>query len=147
MWRLPYLALFLNLIIIWRMPKRLSKSEIYATWFTVACINFSSDIILALHLKLYEIAQPGIQLWVHVLEWTLGASYGIIYLNFLPTKARSFALYVIAWLVYSVLFEAVLVHVKYIIYDGWKLWYSAVYYFFTLLFLRWHINYIRRNAK
>ncbi|WP_127588797.1 hypothetical protein [Paenibacillus koleovorans] len=64
MWWSTYFALAINLIIIAFMPKRLTKVEIYVTWIIIVCINLSSDIILALYFKLYELDEPGIQFMV-----------------------------------------------------------------------------------
>src|SRR4051812_47291250 len=119
MWWFPYTALGINLIIIRFMPKRLTIKEIYVTWFVIAMINLSSDIILSKYFKLYEINGGGFQLRVHLLEWTLAASFGIIFLNFMPQKLNKFILYLIAWLVFSMIFEALLVILKFINYMGW----------------------------
>jgi hypothetical protein len=147
MWWIPYTALLINLVVIWLMPKRLSKVEIYAIWFVTVCINFSTDIVLAIYFDLYELAGEGIQLGVHLLEWTLSPSYGIIFLNFLPRRTFNWILYLIGWTVYSVLFEALLVNVDFVVYSGWKLWYSAIYYLLALLFVRWQLHFIRRLGK
>jgi hypothetical protein len=144
MWWFTYIALAINLIIIWFMPKRLTHKEIYVTWFVIAIINLSSDIVLDLYLHLYHISSGGVQLRVHLLEWTLGASYGIIYLNFLPKTLKKFIPYLIVWTIYSFTLEAVLVHINYINYTGWRIWYSLPIYILYLIFLRWHIHYIRK---
>jgi len=146
-WLLPYIALIINIFIIWFMPKRLTNQEIYVTWFIIALINLSSDVVLSLYYKLYELAKPGIQLRVHIIELTLAASYGIIYLNFMPQKLLKFVLYTVIWVAFSLFFESVLVHFKFINYTGWKLLYSVPYYIFAFLFLRWHIHYIRIANK
>ncbi|MFP5111945.1 hypothetical protein ACSU64_06140 [Bacillaceae bacterium C204] len=145
MWWFTYTALSINLLVIWFMPKRLTLKEIYVTWFIIAMINLSSDFVLCLYFKLYELDGSGIQLRVHLLEWTLGASYGIIFLNFMPKKVHKFILYLTVWVAYSLFFEAVLVHLKYVNFTGWKLLYSAPYYICAFLFLRWHIHFIRTN--
>jgi hypothetical protein len=143
-WIASYLALVINLIIICLMPKRLTKKEIYVTWFVIALINLSTDVLLCLDFRLYELAEPGVQLSVHVLELTLGPSYGIIYLNFMPEQNRKFYPYIAAWVAYAVIFEFIMVQVDFVNYSGWKLWYSAIYYVFAYLFLRWHLYYIRK---
>jgi hypothetical protein len=147
MWWFTYIALVVNLLIIWFMPKRLTRSEIYVTWLIIACINLSADIILALYFKLYELDGKGIQLGVHFLELTLSPSYGIIYLNFMPRTVKNFIWYLIGWVSISVLFEYVLIHFRFINYSGWELWYSALFYPIPFLFLRWHLDFIRKNAN
>jgi hypothetical protein len=141
----PYLALVINLLIIWFMPKRLSGREIYVTWPIIALINLSSDIILDLYLNLYELAGPGVQILVHIIEVTLGASFGIIFLNFMPIKLRAFTSYMGVWLVISLLFELLMVKVGFITYSGWVWWYSIPYYIAALYFVRWHLFFIRKN--
>lgn len=140
---LPYLVLFVALIIICFMPKRLSKVEIYVTWFVVALINSSVDIVLSFCFHLYSLAGEGIQFSVHIIEITLGSAHAILYLNFMPVKKRAFLWYLSGWLVYSVALEAIFVHFDFIHYSGWKLWYSAIFYIVALLYTRWHLFFIR----
>lgn len=144
MWWFTYTALAINFIIIWFMPKHLTMKEIYVTWFIVALINLSTDVVFDLYLHLYHLSSGGVQIRVHILELTLGASYGIIYLNFMPKRWSKFILYMAAWLAISLIFEVALVHIKFVNYSGWRLLYSVPYYTFFLLFLRWHIHFIRK---
>ncbi|HWJ79950.1 MAG TPA: hypothetical protein VNR61_17955 [Niallia sp.] len=139
----PYVILFLALLLIWYMPKHLSKVEIYVTWFVIALINLSVDIVLSFVFNLYELGEEGIQLSVHIIELSLGSAHGIIFLNFMPQKRKRFLSYFLFWLIYSVLLEAGLVHFKFIHYSGWKLWYSFIFYSLALLYTRWHLFFIR----
>lgn len=142
----PYLALVANLIIIWFMPKRLTPREIYASWAVIALINLSTDIALDLNFNLYQLAGPGVQLKVLFIELTLGSSFGIIFLNFMPRKIHTFAFYMAGWLVISILFELLMVKMGFIRYTGWKLWYSTPFYIATFLFVRWHLFFLRKES-
>jgi hypothetical protein len=144
MYWLPYLVLMVNVVIIWLMPKNLTKLEIYINWVVIALINLSTDIIFSFYFKFYELADPGLQLGVHIIELTLAASFGILYLNFIPKNRKFFWLYLAGWLVLSILFEFALVKVNFINYFTWKLWYSVPYYLTALLFTRWHQSLINR---
>lgn len=55
MYWFPYSALAVNLLIIWLMPKSLTNKEIYVSWFVVALINMSTDLVLSLYFRLYEL--------------------------------------------------------------------------------------------
>lgn len=145
MYWLPYTILVINLLIIWFMPKRLTIKEIYATWFVIALINLSTDVLLSLYFKLYELNGPGVQLAVHFIELTLGASFGIIYLNFMPFNWRSFTIYTAIWAVFSIIFELVMVKCQFINYMEWKIWYSIPYYIVAFLFMRWHLVFLRKE--
>ncbi|WP_400243912.1 hypothetical protein AB3U99_22240 [Niallia sp. JL1B1071] len=142
MW-FPYIYLIFTLIIIWFMPKRLTKVEIYVTWFVVALINLSSDIILSFVFHMYELGPKGVQLSVHLIELTLGSIHGILYLNFMPHDVKKFIPYFFAWFVYSILLESILIYFGFITYSGWSLWYSGIYYVIALIYTRWHLNFIR----
>lgn len=146
MW-FPYLYLLLTLIIILFMPKRLTKVEIYVTWFVVALINLSSDLILSFVFHMYELGPKGVQLSVHFIELTLGATHGIIYLNFMPQHFKNYIPYFCAWLFYSVLLEFLLLSFEFLTYSGWHLWYSRIYYAFALLYTRWHLTFIRSEKQ
>ena len=139
----PYSYLAVTLIIIWFMPKHLTKKEIYVTWFVVALINLSSDVILSLVFHLYELGPNGVQLYVHIIELTLGSTHGIIYLNFMPHGLRKFIPYFFGWLVYSILLESILIYFGFVTYSEWKLWYSGIYYAVALGYARWHLAFIR----
>lgn len=141
----PYLALVINLLIIWFMPKRITGREIYATWAVIALINLSTDVTLDLYFRLYELGGPGVQIGVHFIELTLGASFGIIFLNFMPRKNSAFVLYILAWLVITILFELLMVKVGFIRYTGWEWWYSVPYYIAAFFFVRWHLAFIRKE--
>lgn len=145
MYWLPYTILVINLLIIWFMPKRLTIKEIYATWFVIALINLSTDVLLSLYFNLYELNGPGVQLAVHFIELTLGASFGIIYLNFMPFNWRSFTIYTAIWTVFSIIFELVMVKCQFINYMEWKIWYSIPYYIVAFLFMRWHLVFLRKE--
>ena len=145
MWWFVYAATAINLIVIWFMPKRLTRREIYVTWFFIVPINISVDMINNFYFHLYHLDGEGMQLRVHLIEWTLGPSYGIIFLNFMPQALRSFVWYTGGWVAYSVLFEWVTVHLHFLTYTGWKLWYSLLVYIAIFLLLRWHIRYIRKT--
>ncbi|WP_216772736.1 hypothetical protein [Metabacillus halosaccharovorans] len=142
-WLLPYLSLFINLVIIRFMPKHLTNKEIYISWFVVALINLSSDIVLSLYFRLYELNGDGVQLSVHIIELTLGASYGIIFLNFMPKAMKRFIVYCVYWLIFSLIFESLLVYTDFIHYFEWNIWYSALYYLAAFFFIRWHLYFIR----
>jgi hypothetical protein len=142
----PYLALVINLLIIWFMPMRLTAKEIYSSWAVIALINLSTDVALDLYFHLYELGGPGVQLRVHFIEVTLGASFGIIFLNLMPRKIHTFAFYMIGWLVITILFELLMVKVGFIRYTGWEWWYSVPYYIAAFFFVRWHLFFLRKGS-
>jgi hypothetical protein len=144
MYWLPYLILVINLLIIWLMPKHLTKQEIYISWFVIALINLSTDVVFSFYFEFYELAGPGVQLSVHIIELTLGASFGIIFLNFMPGKIRPFLLYVTAWIAISMMFELMFVKVHFLNYFTWQPWYSVLFYFGALLYMRWHLWFLRK---
>lgn len=145
MYWFPYLSLAINLLVIRYMPRRLTRKEIYVSWVVIALINLSTDVILSLYFRLYELNGGGVQLGVHIIELTLGASFGIIFLNFMPESKRSFFFYTAVWVIFSLLFEMVTVKLNFLNYFSWKWCYSAPYYFAAFLFVRWHLHFIRSN--
>lgn len=144
-WFIPFTSLVINLLVIYFMPKHISKKEIYISWFVIALINLSSDVVLSLHFNLYELGREGLQLRVHFIELTLGASYGIIFLNFMPKDRMKFAVYTILWVAYSIVFELLMMKVNFITTYEWEIWYSVPYYFLCCWFLRWHLHFIRNG--
>ncbi|WP_090637396.1 hypothetical protein [Paenibacillus sp. UNC496MF] len=84
---------------------------------------------------------------MHGLELVLGPSFGVLYVNFMPESRRRFWIYAAAWLVFAMLLEALLVHVRFIVYMHWHLGYSACFYAVALALARWHRRFNRRLSK
>lgn len=144
MWYMIF-ALLINLIIIWFMPKRISKQEIYISWLILAFIAFFADALIGQIIDLYDFQEPGIQLSDLLIDALVPPSYGIIFLNFLPTERKKSLRYIIYWTIYSVVFEigSVLSGFEDIS-KGWNPWfYSPPIYFLVFKFLRWHLHFIR----
>lgn len=140
-------ALIINLIIICFMPKRLSKKEIYLSWLIIAFIAFYSDVFFGVVIDLYDFGKPNVQFSDMLVDALLPASYGIIFLNFLPSDRKKSLKYIIYWTIFSVVFEigSVLFGFEDIS-KGWKPWfYSPPIYFLVFVFLRWNLHYIRKR--
>lgn len=142
-----YASFLVNVLIIWFMPKRLTRQEIYVSWGIAALLNLSTDVIFDLYLRMYDLGPPGIQMSVHLMELTLGASYGVMFLNYMPEPIGRYLWYLVGWVAYSLLFEIVTIKIHFITYHGWKLWYSACVYIVVFLFLRWHLHFLRNESR
>jgi hypothetical protein len=135
-----------NYLIIWFMPKNLSRQEMYSTFGIVSIITISVDITLAdTWLHLYEIWKPGIQISAVLVEAFLTPSFAVLYLNFMPSKRSKFVTYLLIWVIGSVVFEWLSVQFHYLTYYKWSIWYSFPIYLIVFLFLRWHINFLRKT--
>jgi len=140
-------AFIINLIIIWFMPKRLSKQEIYISWLIIAFIAYFSDGFLGQIFDLFDFQEPELQIGDMLVDALLPPSYGIIFLNYLPTERNKSLSYIIYWTIFSVVFEigAVLSGFEDIS-KGWNTWlYSPPIYFLVFVFLRWHLHFIRKR--
>lgn len=147
MWLLTYGTVIILGLIVYFMPKKITRKEMYITWFVISAITLFTDIIVGASFDLFNFGvdkKPRVP--ETILEVTLSPLASIIFLNFMPKKLLKFYLYVIAWTIASILFEYACLKVGYLSYKGWKLIYSAPFYIFTSLFLRWHYKYIRDNV-
>lgn len=138
---LSYLIL---MIIILKMPKRLSLQEFYITFLVVSFHTLLADILFADIMDLYDLMRiNGPQYSDIVIQTTIPALFGFIYLNFMP-KDR-FIGYYIFWIVFSIIYEQISRYFGYIDYKGWKIWYSVLFYMYACAFMRLHHKFIRKT--
>jgi hypothetical protein len=133
------------LSIILFMPKRITWQEGYITWGIVSLITIVSDIFLGQLLDKYDLLdKPGPQFIDVLIEISLPAAFGIVYMNFMPKGKGKVTLYLVFWVIFSVGYEHLSRYFGYVHYKGWKIWYSVVFYIFACLFMRWHYVFIRK---
>jgi len=132
-------------LIILITPKRLTKQEVYITWIIVSLLTLLSDLTFGLFWDKYDLMNSkGPEPLDLIVEITLPALFGIIYVNFIPAGKRKFILYLLFWVAFSVGYEQISRVFGYISYKGWKVWYSIIFYLTVCLFMRWHSRFIRK---
>jgi hypothetical protein len=136
-----------TILIIFLMKKRITKQEIISTACFVSLVTIVSDLYFGEILDLYDLMKPGPQVSDMIFELTLPATFGIIYANFMPKKIGDYIWYLIFWVFFSVLYEQLSRYFGYVIYKGWKVHYSFVFYIFACLFTRWYFFLIMNNNK
>lgn len=132
------------LIIVWFIPKRLHRKDIYTIWISMSYLEIVVDLYLAIVLDLYYFAgskeiDPG-ALTIKLLSAPL---FAVLFLNYMPNSYARFIPYWFIWAMFSTFFEWTTVYFGYLTYTGWKLGYSAIFYFFIFPFLRWHYLYTK----
>lgn len=132
---------------VWRMPKHLTVREMYASFVMLAWINLATDCFLSQTIPLYYMGETPLMEWYSfIVESLMGPSFGLIYLNFLPQNEYRIPIYLSTWVTASVVFEAICVSIGYLVYTGWKLWYSIFAYIIIFFCLRWHLNFLRDSS-
>lgn len=126
------------------LPKRLTKKEIYITYFVMIALTIYTDLFLGLMLDLYDFINPDVSASDLILQIALPPTAGVLVLNFMPAGNKLFVLYLIVAVALALFFEWLSVKTGYLVYKGWTLYYSALVYAFGLLFLRWHLRFIRK---
>lgn len=148
MYWFPSIETVIVLLIVWLMPKRLTRPEIYITWGFMAGLTLYIDFFFVLLCRLYIQGTPDVDWQVLIFEALLSPAFGVIFLNFMPSRQKAFIGYLCLIVVpFSLLNEALALHFRYITYTGWKLWYSPAVYIGGMLFLRWHIHFLRSERK
>lgn len=134
------------LIFIWFMPKRLSRKEIYITWWIPSAIAYFLDLTFGVApWDLFDfLKDPKPEMQSIIVEMIMPACFAIIFLNYMPKKRLPFLFYLAGYVLLSVIMEWLTTLSGYLIYKGWKLWYSGLVYAAGCLFLRWHLYFIRR---
>ncbi|TDF99339.1 hypothetical protein E1757_05630 [Paenibacillus piri] len=142
-----YVSAVIFIVAILFSPKRLSKSDIYFTWFIMAALTIYIDLFFGYILDLYDFVKPNLTVIDLILEASLVPAAGILIVNFLPKRTRNFAIYLIAVVCLSIVFEWLSTITGYLVYKGWKLIYSVPIYTLGVMYLRWHLHYLRRTTK
>lgn len=139
------LLLFISVLafslIVYYMPKHLTKLEMYATSLFAAVLQLLTDTFLEFKYDLYGYFTEGVD-WITL--WVIFIVYpcvNIIFLNFFPSQGKlsDKGLYIIAWSAFAVVYEWIAVHTEYFYYNEWELLYSVPIYpvLYFLLFLNW----------
>ena len=145
MWILSFGTVFVFSVIIWFMPKRISRKEMYITWLAIAAITLFIDLIFGVSLDAYDFgedAKPRIP--ETIIQVTLTPLASIIFLNYMPQKRGRFGLYVGGWTIFAILFEWACVKTGYLSHKNWRFFFSIPFYIATSIYLKWHLNYIRK---
>lgn len=141
-----YIVTLLLAIIVWFMPKRLSRQEMYSVWIIVSYIEITVDLTLGVVFDLYYFVEgKSISPQAIFLKTIMAPLFGIIFSNFMPRSFKKFIPYALFWAIFSTFFEWLTIKSGYLTYTGWKLWWSGVFYLFAVLFMRWHLSFIRRT--
>ncbi|CAM3798760.1 hypothetical protein GCM10009865_05890 [Aeromicrobium ponti] len=136
------------LLIILKMPKRLSLPEVYITFLVVSFHTLFADLLFADILDLYDLMkQNGPQFSDLAIQITLPVLFGILYLNFMPNEKEKFIPYFIFWVAFSTVYEQISRYFGYVEYKGWKIWFSVLFYIYACAFMRWHYRFIRNGIN
>jgi hypothetical protein len=144
------IATIIAIFIIWIMPKRLTRQEIYCTWFVMAFLTRATDQILDQVFHLYDQLEKYnvngcTNLPVIVLQSIFPGAIGVIILNFMPKHKSAFIFYIFGCILLSVVFEWLALRVNYLTYQNWSLFYSAGVYFLGIILLKFHLSFLRSN--
>lgn len=138
----------INLVIIFFMPKHMTKKEIYIHWFILAYLALSLDILIGVVFDMFDYGpNPSIELSSLIQEAVLPVTFGIIYLNFIPKDKKKYIFYFIAWVLFSCFFEYLTIVFGFMKYKTWTLFYSFLCYIALFLFLRWNLYFVRGSKS
>ncbi|MDM5227170.1 hypothetical protein QUF73_13235 [Cytobacillus sp. NJ13] len=140
-------TLAINSILLFIIPLKLTRQELYTTWLAVTLNVLLADLIFGHVLDLYDLMDPGPQLFDLLIEITLPATFGILYVNFMPKARKKFLLYLLVWAGFSVCYEVLSSYFGYVVYKGWQVWWSAIYYIGACLYMRWHFRFMRKERN
>lgn len=109
-------------------------------------LTIYTDLFFGLLLDLYDFVNPDMTISDLVLQLVLPPTAGVLVLNYMPSRKKWFVLYLILAVALALFFEWLSLKTGYLVYKGWSLFYSAAVYALGLLFLRWHLRFMRRNG-
>lgn len=125
------------------MPERLNATEMYIAWLVTALTAFGLRWMLQLVSGRYHYFTVRSELRDIVPDIITIPVFGVIGLNFMPSRPKKIAWYVITWTALSLCVESLSVKTHFIVYTGWSLLYSIPFYLLgCAIFCR---NYTRRH--
>jgi hypothetical protein len=140
------IATIVSILIVLFMPKRLNHQEIYCTWIVMAFLTRTFDQLFALVFKLYDQLGPGVTWQLLAIQILISGAMGVICLNIMPKNRLAFYAFIIGWTLFATFFEWIELQVGYLVYKNWSLWYSAGIYFLGVIYLRWHLSFLRKAS-
>jgi hypothetical protein len=128
------------------IPKRLSKSEIYAVAMFSIVLGVVTDITLVLKYHYYEYFSSGVQFGGFLPILILFPCSGIVFMNFYPFKKtlQKQILYIFWWTIFCLIFEFLSIKSGYFHHIKWTLWYSAFTYPFLFVLHLVHIKFFKK---
>jgi hypothetical protein len=136
-------SLVINILIILSVRLKLTRQEIYMTWVFVTLNVLIADLLIGDIIDLYDLIDPGPQFYDLFVQVTLPATFGILYLNYMPKSNKRFIKYLLFWVILSTFYEFLSSIWGYVIYKGWKLWWTPLYFTFACLITRWHYHFLK----
>lgn len=126
--------------------RTLSRSEWYVTFGVISFLAWMGDIAFFFLLDLLDSGDPAIGGIPDIIMFSVApSSIAILYLNALQRFGRRLLLSIL-FTGASLAMEYALVRSGFLIEKGWKVWYSPPFYLpFFLLFLPWHLSFIRSS--
>ena len=139
---LMWITILAGSIIVWKIPKKLTRLEMYVCSIFSIYLALAADSLLGGMYKLYAYFKPGVEAIDYVGALGVYPAVAILFLNLYPFR-KSFVwkfLYVCVWSAFSLLYEWGAANFStFFVYTGWKTIYSAPIY--PLLFVIQLLNY------
>lgn len=145
----PAAAILVFNTIAFRIPRRLTAIEIYASIFFTMCLQMVTDITLDLRFDLYRTLDKGPDLLAFLVFFGIYPAMGYIFLNFFPfsKSLRIKVMYILFFTVFATIFEWLSLKAGYFTHVKWKLWYSALCDLFIFAILSGNLVLIRKLIK
>ncbi|MCL6593656.1 MAG: hypothetical protein K6T31_06735 [Alicyclobacillus sp.] len=147
---IPYLFAGLSAAVFytlaWRVPKRLTRLEIYCTSLFALLMNVLVDVYLDMRMNLYDYFSPGIDFIVPLYFIGIFPPLSTLYLNGFPygRGVVRMALYIAVWTSFSLGYEWLATRTGVLTYNGWHLRYSACVYPAAQIMHAVHLALLRR---
>lgn len=139
---LMWSTIIVALALAWRIPKKLSRLEMYACSIFSIYLALFADSILGGMYHLYAYFKPGVELIDYAAAIGIYPAIAILFLNLFPFGRPVLwkVTYICGWTIFSLFYEwTAASHSSLFLYSGWKLGYSVPIY--PLLFLIQLLNF------
>lgn len=139
-------SIVLFIIYFLKMDKKISYLEMYTTSIFSIVLQLLTDTFLEFKYKLYGYFDKGVDYETLVIIFFVFPAVSSIFLNHFPLKKHFYikTIYILAWTLFSTLYEWICVKTDAFYYEKWELWYSALIYPFIYLIIIGNFLLIRK---
>lgn len=145
----PVISIILFITVAFKIPRRLTYIEVYASTFFTMCLQLVTDIILDLRFDLYRTLQKGPDLLPLFIFFGIYPAFSYIFLNCFPfsKKLKTKVLYILFFTAVATLFEWLSLKAEFFTHIKWELWYSALSDILIFVILTGNLRLVRRLIR
>lgn len=136
MWTFLIISFLVLAAIVFFMPKRLSKIDLYMNYFFILLLNWSFNVVIDAKYDLRGFFQKGPDYPTMLIFIIVFPCFGLIFLNLYPYKSNSKIIKIFCIFSFAAIFflyELLMIKFNVLYFRNWNYFYSMVLYLVSLI--------------